>query len=154
MAELGKLTEHCWYGEVLNDMLRGRLGCGINHERTQQYLLSDSSSLTLEKALDISLSLESAIIQDSVIENNAAENRRSKIKSILKISEDEKSKCYRCDWKHWAKLCPFIDEECFYCHKKSHPNRVCQKKGKSNSGRVIQTNQVDDQSNTSKGERE
>ena len=38
VAELRKLTEYCEYGESLNDMLRERLVCGINHERTQQCL--------------------------------------------------------------------------------------------------------------------
>ena len=68
VAELRKLTEYCEYGESLNDMLRDRLVCGINHERTQQRLLSGDSTLTLEKALDIALSLESAISQTSVIQ--------------------------------------------------------------------------------------
>ena len=34
VAELRKLTEYYEYGESLNDMLRDRLVCGINHERT------------------------------------------------------------------------------------------------------------------------
>ena len=62
MAELRKLTEHYGICYVLNDMLRDRLVCGINHEKTQQPLVSEGSNLTLEKALDISLSLKSAII--------------------------------------------------------------------------------------------
>ena len=51
----------------LNDILRDRLVCGINHERTQQYLLSDGSNLTLEKALDIALSLKLPISQTGII---------------------------------------------------------------------------------------
>ena len=57
MAELCKLTGH--YGEVLNDLLRDSLVCGINHERTQQCLLSECSSLALEKALEISNNFQS-----------------------------------------------------------------------------------------------
>ena len=30
VAELRKLTEHCGFGDTLNDMLRDRLVCGIN----------------------------------------------------------------------------------------------------------------------------
>ena len=56
VAELGKLAEYCEYGESLNDMLTDRLVCGINHERTQQRLLSESSILSLEKVMDIALS--------------------------------------------------------------------------------------------------
>ena len=54
-AELRKLSEHGRYVEVLNAMLRDRLVSGINRRGTQQRLLSDGSSLTLKKALDISL---------------------------------------------------------------------------------------------------
>ena len=66
VAELKKLTEYCEYGDSLNDMLRDRLVCGINHEKNQQRLLSEGSSLSLEKALDIVLSLKSAISQTAV----------------------------------------------------------------------------------------
>ena len=62
VAELKKLTEYCEYGDSLNDMLRDRLVCGIN-----QRLLSEGSSLSLEKALDIALSLKSAISQTAVL---------------------------------------------------------------------------------------
>ena len=88
VAELRKLTEYCEYGESLNDMLRDRLVCGINHERTQQRLLSGDSTLTLEKALDIALSLESAISQGGYM-NNKSETQ------ILKVSNKEVKKCYR-----------------------------------------------------------
>ena len=44
MTELCKLTEQCGYREVLNDMLRGRLVCRINHKITQQHLQSEGSS--------------------------------------------------------------------------------------------------------------
>ena len=35
--------------EGLNDLLRERLVCGINHKRIQQRLLSEGSTLSLEK---------------------------------------------------------------------------------------------------------
>ena len=112
VAELTKLTEYCEYGESLNDMLRDRLVCGINHERTQQLrLLSEGSTLTLEKALDIALSLESAISQTSVIQGGYMNNKSET--QILKVSDKEIKKCYRCDGNHAAKSCPFINNKCF-----------------------------------------
>ena len=75
VAELRKLTEYYEYGESLNDMLRDRLVCGINHERTQQRLLSKGSTLTLEEAMDIALSLESAISQKAVIQSGYVDNK-------------------------------------------------------------------------------
>ena len=55
-AELRKLTEYFEYRDSLNDMLRDRIVCSINHEKTQQCLLSESSTLSLEKTLNIALS--------------------------------------------------------------------------------------------------
>ena len=51
-------------------MLRDWLVCGVNHEQTQQQLLSEGPSLTLQKALDISLALESGVNQDSIIQGH------------------------------------------------------------------------------------
>ena len=90
LAQLCKLIEHCGYREVLNGMLRDWLVCGINDERTQQRLLSEGSSLTLEKALDISLSLESAIVQASVTQNSTAENHGSEVRVFIKSRQEEK----------------------------------------------------------------
>ena len=42
-------------------MLRYRLVYGIKHERIQQHLLNEGDSLTLQRALDIAHSMESAI---------------------------------------------------------------------------------------------
>ena len=129
VAELRKLTEYCKYGESLNDMLRDRLVCGINHERTQQRLLSEGSTLTLEKALDIALSLESAISQTAVIQSGYMNNKSET--QILKVSDKEVKKCYQCDGNHAAKSCPFIDKECFYCYNKGHTSKVCRKRAKA-----------------------
>ena len=43
--------------------------CGINHDRTQQRFLSEGANLSLQKAMDISLSLESAIKQAAAMQN-------------------------------------------------------------------------------------
>ena len=131
VAELRKLTEYCEYRDSLKDMLRDRLVCDINHERTQQRLLSKGSTLALEKALDIALSLESAISKTAVIQG---EYMYSKTETpILKVNNNEVKKCYRCDRNHLAKSCPFIDKECFYCHNKGHASKVCRKKATANN---------------------
>ena len=101
IAELRKLTEYREYGRSLNDMLRDRLVCGINHERAQQRLLSEGSILTLEKTLDIALSLESAISQTAVIQSGYMNNKSET--QILKVSDKEVKKCCRCDGNHAAK---------------------------------------------------
>ena len=53
--------------------MRDRLVPGINYERTQQRWLSVGFELRHEKALAMILSLESAIIQVTVIQNGATE---------------------------------------------------------------------------------
>ena len=36
MAELRRLSQYCEYGDSLESVLRDRLVCGVNHDRTQQ----------------------------------------------------------------------------------------------------------------------
>ena len=134
VAELRKLTEYCEFRGSLNDMLRGRLVYCINHERIQQRLLSEDSSPSLQKALDIALSLELAISQTALIQSGYM-NHKSETQ-ILKVSDKEVKKCYRCDGNHTAKSCAFINKECFYCHNKGHTSKVCRKNAKANKVKV------------------
>ena len=57
VAELRKLTEHCAFGDTLNDMLRDRLVCGINDARLQRRMLAETG-LTFDKALTLATALE------------------------------------------------------------------------------------------------
>ena len=50
--------KNCDYVDMLDDLIR-------DQERIQQRLLSEGSVLTLKKALDVSLALESAIKQSN-----------------------------------------------------------------------------------------
>ena len=52
VAALREIAEHCNYKESLNDMLRDRLVCGVNHEKIQQKLMSEKD-LTYATALEI-----------------------------------------------------------------------------------------------------
>ena len=94
-------------------------------------MLSKGLTLALEKALDIALSLESAISKTTVIQG---EYMYSKTETpILKVNNNEVKKCYRCDGNHVAKSFPFIDKECFYCHNKGHTSKVRRKKARANN---------------------
>ena len=42
VAELRKLSEHCNFQDMLNDMLRDRLVCGVNDSRLQRRLLAET----------------------------------------------------------------------------------------------------------------
>ena len=87
VAELRRLIQYCEYGNSLDSMLRDRLVCGINHDRTQQRLLSEGVTLTLQKGLDISLSLESAIQQSAIMYNDL----RPKQEVVAKVEKKPNS---------------------------------------------------------------
>ena len=99
-----ELTEHLQYEDPLNCMLRDWLICGINNERNEQLLLSESSSLKLQKTLDIiTLWLQFTITQAAVIQDSNTENHReSEDKLILKEVESKRKKCYNCGGKHFS----------------------------------------------------
>ena len=59
VAKLRHLTQHCEFGESLQDMLRDRLVCGVNDARLQCRLLTESS-LKFETALKLATAWESA----------------------------------------------------------------------------------------------
>ena len=59
IAELWQLTEHCEYGNSLNDMLRDRLVCGVEDYRIPWQKLAEPE-LTFEKAFELAVAAESA----------------------------------------------------------------------------------------------
>ena len=52
IAELRKISEHCQFGDTLEDMLRDRLVCKIQDSRLQRCLLAETD-LTFTKAFDL-----------------------------------------------------------------------------------------------------
>ena len=64
---LRRLSQYCEYGDFLEEMLHDLLVSGMNHDRTEQQLLSEGASLTLQKMLDIALLVESEIRQAAAI---------------------------------------------------------------------------------------
>ena len=82
VTELRRLSEHCGFGETLQDMLRDRLVCGINDAGIQRRLLSESE-LTYKKAFDMALGVESA-------ERNAKDLQSQKGEAIHMIEVSAK----------------------------------------------------------------
>ena len=56
---LRKLAIHCEFGATLEESLRDRFVCGLQHEATQRRLLSEPA-LTYQKALEIAKAMETA----------------------------------------------------------------------------------------------
>ncbi|XP_062522706.1 uncharacterized protein LOC134197403 [Corticium candelabrum] len=59
VTELRRLSTDCVFGDTLSDMLRDRLVCGINEEKTRRRLLQEVN-LTFEDALRIARVMETA----------------------------------------------------------------------------------------------
>ena len=52
VVQLKKLSEHCEFGDTLDDMLCDRIVCGIDDGQVQRHLLAEPD-LTYKKAFDI-----------------------------------------------------------------------------------------------------
>ena len=129
VAVLRKLSEHCNYGDTLDDMIRDRLVCGVRDEKIQQKLLCEKK-LTLNSALKIAQAMESATKYSMSIQKHQATFQEGETvnKLYAQPKRDHQSQCYRCGSNHLPDKCPFKDKECFYCHKKGHTVRKCRQK--------------------------
>ena len=132
VAQLKKLVEHCQFGDKLNEMLRDRLVCGVANVKWQQRLLSEEA-LTYDRTLKLLLAMEAAEKEARDISgikdvHNVHHKRLSPIYNShpKPHPEHQRSKsCSRCGGNHNQANCSFINEECFYCHKKGHISAVC-----------------------------
>ena len=94
--------------------------------RTQQRLLSKDASLILQKALDITRPLESAIRQAAAIQNESQKENRHV--NVFKLNKQKQILCFHCTGTHSAKVYSFINKQCFCCKNKRHIEKVCPKK--------------------------
>lgn len=83
VSQLRKLAEHCNYGATLDTMLRDRLVCGIQENNIQKRLLAEPG-LTLNKAMEIALAMETATRNACDLQSNT---QSSEIFPVHKFSE-------------------------------------------------------------------
>ncbi|XP_061909872.1 uncharacterized protein K02A2.6-like [Entelurus aequoreus] len=125
MAALRKLAEHCEFGDTLSDALRDRLVCGLANEAAQKRLLTESD-LTLEKAINVSVSMEMA--------SREAQQLHVKVHK-LSINQDVQGPCFRCGKSgHLASACWCKDMDCHKCGKRGHVERACRYKKSKEDG--------------------
>ncbi|XP_037398305.1 uncharacterized protein K02A2.6-like [Pygocentrus nattereri] len=137
VAELRKLALHCDYKDALSEMLRDRLVCGVNDDRMQRRLLSETK-LTFDKALELCQAIESASkdvkeMQGKLAEDTALHARVPKTQvGVHKVSADKTQRkfpsCYRCKGQHSAAECKFATELCHNCGKRGHIKKACRSK--------------------------
>ncbi len=157
VANLRRLSEHCKYEAILEDMMRDRLVCGVRDKRIQQRLLAETE-LNFKKARDIALAAETASRGSLDLQANKPNpaGTWSEKGSLLKVHQHRGRKrvtsskhhhtsiekpCYRCGGtNHDQKDCRFRDAECHLCKKKGHIAKVCRSKPRSNT--LKQTHKV------------
>ena len=113
-------------------MLRDRIVCGINEDRIQQRLLSESK-LTLEKALEIAQSMEAAAKNAKTLQASQVQPEReqpAQPPQVHKVSPGGQgggtTTCYRCGkGTHRPAQCPFVKARCCNCGKIGHIRQAC-----------------------------
>ena len=141
VAALREIAQHCEYKESLQDMLRDRLVCGVNHEAITNRLLSEKK-LTFDKAMELAQAIESA--ERDTRQLQAAQSTSTTPQVHLTTAHKQKNRqrressrparqgnsvaCYRCGGPHLASTCRFINTVCHACKKRGHIVRVCRSK--------------------------
>ncbi|CAC5425909.1 unnamed protein product [Mytilus coruscus] len=130
VAQICKFSEYCNFPD-LNDTLRDRLVCGLKSEQTQRKLLS-IPGLTFEKAMQISVGMETATKEAMELQGKQPESAVHKVKSQKpKVSFHQQKiiTCYRCNKQgHQADTCRLKDQTCHKCQKTGHIQAACRSK--------------------------
>ena len=148
-ARLRKLAKPCQFGQnVLEEMLRDRLVCGIKHQRLQSRLLSETN-LTLKTALEMAQAHESAAASAAELSGAgqpaAATHRIGGARGAAARRGDGGARrgagrgaprtdakqrdaltCSRClSKRHRPEDCPFRSKQCYACGSRGHVRAVC-----------------------------
>ena len=137
LSELRSLADHCNFRDNLDDMLRDRLVCGIENKSIQKRLLAEVT-LTLKKATELALAMETAeanaeTLQGTSRRNGVQELKQPDLRMQTKQSERHlgckySGACFRCGEKsHKAPKCPFKEYKCLICGKVGHLKRYVEK---------------------------
>jgi hypothetical protein len=128
VAALRELSQSCKFHEnIIDDMLRDRLVCGVSDERIQRRLLGEDDTLTFEKAFSIAQGMEAAARNTAAL-HVSHDVKTSPINVVDRNSSRPPGKCYGCGGLHFRSACPFKDSSCHFCKQKGHISRVCRAK--------------------------
>ena len=136
VAALRELALNCKFGsqERLEEMLRDRLVCGINHAGIQRKLLSEGD-LSFSEALAFAQAIETAE-QDAKKLGSAVSQQPATVNFIPKSGKSPSSPqtpptCYRCGGPHLATHCRHKETQCNYCKINGHLARVCRARARA-----------------------
>eukprot|EP00731_Ephydatia_muelleri_P016133 Em0009g557a len=142
-AELRKLALYRGFDHFLVQALRDRLVCGLKDPAIQRRLLAESD-LTLQKAMDIAVSME--VAEKSTRQLLQSEVKVQEIHGQRKGSDKFKKACWRCGQSsHPEDKCRFQALECFKCGRKGHMAKGCKNGVQDAKGnRKVHTRWVDE----------
>ena len=133
VAELRRLAHDCNFGTSLEQMLRVRLVYGINKDRIQRRLLSETD-LTFEKAFKIAVAAETASKNAHDLQTAPVACNSVKTEGKEKKGEWKRRDCYRCHGKHHsAAECKFREAKCHSCGRDGHIAKACRNKSKDDA---------------------
>ena len=146
VMSLRKLSEHCNFADKLHEHIRDRLVCGVRSEKIQQRLLSEKG-LTLDRALELAMSMEAAARHTREITGKGDTGTAMDVFPVNRFERRnstgaqsmQRRECYRCgSASHLADTCPFKDKECFACSRIGHTRRKCRaNEKKDKEGRPV-----------------
>lgn len=117
VAELMRLSEHCDFGQGLNDVLRDRLVCRLLNKGIQKKLLTEEK---IKRAFGGTVSMETAARDTVELQSGVKTTANvNKITAVTKQKgKGQNELCYRCGrGSHTPAECSFGNEKCNKCNK-------------------------------------
>ena len=140
LIDLKLLVKDCGYADP-DEMVRDRIVIGCNSKKVREKLIQEGSELSLEKAVEIALTLEMSQTQLKTMEEEDSKIHAVKVNQARRQSEKlDKRKhgrpgveqeCGMCGYIHSSKAeCPAKGKKCLICAKLNHFAKVCKSREK------------------------
>ena len=149
-AALKKYAEWCQFDSFLEQALRDRFVCGLRNRAIQKKLLTEKD-LTWKMAVDIANAMESADRQANALRNEASNSinkldpykpRQPRHTEKRRHDKESNKSCFRCGEYHAPQSYRFKNQNCRFCKKQGHIEKVCKKKKGSAKSRNDDRNPV------------
>lgn len=128
ITALKKSARNCNFKNNLNENLRDQFVCGISSEIIRQALFSQQE-LTLEKAVEVALNLESAEKNSQLIRTSKTDLKIETVNTSVNAIRFNNTRCNICGkYGHLPVACYFKEFICRKCKKKGHLQRMCLEK--------------------------